>query len=510
MVTLTCQSSNNNMSAPLTTRITLDMNLRPMTVRILDRRQPLSSGKVIELECRTNGSRPPADITWWKGSEQLMSNKNRTKQKDGNLNHNILTFRPSKEDNGKYLFCKAENPEIRNSAIEDTWRLEVYYPPEVTLRLGSKLRHSHIQEGNDVYFECNIRANPRVTEITWLFEGQEIQTNTTVGVIVSNQSLVLQKVRLASRGHYYCSAGNSEGSEKSNVVYLRVQHAPICKPGQKTLYGATMHDGVKVRCEVEADPASVTFKWTFNNSEEQSNINDFERSGTISFTTFTPRTEHDYGTLLCWARNSVGTQRHPCLFLVIPAGVPDPLHNCSVLNKTDHSFRVECEAGYDGGLRQQFVMEAYDTPRRRLRENITSSFPSFLVRSLPESSSYVVLVYAVNVRGASKTRVLKVTTLASPESLAHNVNNQWRTAVGSVLIILVSVAAGVITVGIATILVIKYRKKKGQENRSGENEEEEKPHENKNDSPSCLNVGPPDEKCPDLIPGRFSSVTPLR
>ena len=42
------------------------------------------------------------------------------------------------------------------------------------------------------------------------------------------------------------------------------------------------------------------------------------------------RTELDYGNLMCWATNSVGTQRDPCIFHLIPAGKPDPVHNCSV------------------------------------------------------------------------------------------------------------------------------------------------------------------------------------
>lgn len=44
--------------------------------------------------------------------------------------------------------------------------------PILTLRLGSKLRHQHIQEGNDVFFECDIRANPLVNDIGWRFEGR--------------------------------------------------------------------------------------------------------------------------------------------------------------------------------------------------------------------------------------------------------------------------------------------------------------------------------------------------
>ena len=107
--------------------------------------------------------------------------------------------------------------------------------PQITLHLGSNLRHSHIQESNDVYFECIIKASPWVTEIRWHFEGREIQTNTTAGVIVSNQSLVLQKVLRHQRGKYTCSATNAEGEGESNSIHLRVQYAPVCKPGKLCL-----------------------------------------------------------------------------------------------------------------------------------------------------------------------------------------------------------------------------------------------------------------------------------
>ncbi|GFU80027.1 uncharacterized protein TNCV_579071 [Trichonephila clavipes] len=96
--------------------------------------------------------------------------------------------------------------------------------PQLTLRLGSKLRHSHIQEGNDVYLDCSIIASPWVSEIGWRFGGKELHTNTSAGIIVSNQSLVLQKVQRTSRGHYTCVASNSEGEGESNVVQLRVQY----------------------------------------------------------------------------------------------------------------------------------------------------------------------------------------------------------------------------------------------------------------------------------------------
>lgn len=109
--------------------------------------------------------------------------------------------------------------------------------PQVTLRLGSTFRQGEVKEGNDVFFECNIRANPWVTEISWYFEGKELRTNTSAGIIISNQTLVLQNVNFTRRGNYYCSATNADGTGTSNEVFLRVK----CK----TLFYYHIHRIVK-------------------------------------------------------------------------------------------------------------------------------------------------------------------------------------------------------------------------------------------------------------------------
>ena len=43
-------------------------------------------------------------------------------------------------------------------------------------------------------------------------------------------------------------------------------------------------------------------------------------NGTQSILDYVPRTEMDYGSVLCWASNSVGRQNQPCVFHIVPAG----------------------------------------------------------------------------------------------------------------------------------------------------------------------------------------------
>lgn len=97
----------------------------------------------------------------------------------------------------------------------------------------------------------------------------------------------------------------------------------MCKKDQQTTFGAMLHYPVQIPCEVEADPDDVAFRWEFNSSSGNVELVPTYTSGTKSLVNYIPRSESDFGTLQCWGRNSVGQQRIPCLFYVIPAGTED-------------------------------------------------------------------------------------------------------------------------------------------------------------------------------------------
>lgn len=379
---------------------------------------------------------------------------------DSNVTTSTLTLVPQLDDGGTIITCKAQNPFIQpppttttadlsasggdspielgptnsllllaGNSIEDSWKLDVHYLPRVKLALGEKL-NGQIQEGHDVYFECSIKAHPIAHEVRWWFDGKELESNTSNRVIISNQSLVLQRINRHQRGRYTCSAINSVGESHSNSVHLRVQYAPFCRDSPdtssselstksaqndaftsafsqqrfKTLYGAARLESVKVYCHIDADPAdSISYKWAFVSSSSSttqtvpnsartlagkkpefsgqqlvyldSNLitNSDGESSLVSVATYTPRFELDYGTLLCWGQNALGQQSEPCAYQIVPAERPDPVRNCRLLNASDTQLTVACEPGYDGGVDQSFQMEVYDTRKHELVANVSSN-----------------------------------------------------------------------------------------------------------------------------------------
>ncbi|XP_035218640.1 nephrin-like isoform X2 [Stegodyphus dumicola] len=503
MATFTCQATNNEISPPVQSSITLDMNFKPVSVTVRGKRKRLSAGKIVQFECEARGSRPPALLTWRKGSMRLKSSVDKMSSQ-GNVSTSILTMTPSSEDHGKFISCQADNVMIPGSAIEDSWKLEVHYVPQLSLRLGSKLRHSNIMEGNDVYFECNIRANPWVSETGWRFEGHELVTNISAGVIVSNQSLVLQKVQRNNRGRYSCTATNSEGQGESNHVYLRVQYSPVCKQNQETTYGAMLHYPVQIPCEVEADPDDVAFRWEFNSSSGNLELVPTYTSGTKSLVNYIPRSESDFGTLQCWGRNSVGSQRVPCLFFVIPAEPPNPVHNCTVTEESENSFRIVCMEGKDGGLSQYFFMEIRDMASNVLQQNVSAQTADFTARALFPGSKYTVSIFASNARGRSRPVIIHASTAALPESQTRQ-DDDWQLTLHPMILILCGVVGGLLLVVLLVILVIKIHimKRKRKDMASASANEKSAQNSEKsvdNCSEGCTCSGREEEKIRENIP----------
>ncbi|RWS12925.1 cell adhesion molecule 4-like protein [Dinothrombium tinctorium] len=124
MMVLSCKASNNNITAPVSHTIAIDMNLKPREVRIITPMNKLSSGVQIEFVCQSTGSKPPANIKWYIGKNEL-DNLGESVSEDGSVTTSFLSFVPSIEDNGKRLSCIAINSKYPDARVEDGFIVQI-------------------------------------------------------------------------------------------------------------------------------------------------------------------------------------------------------------------------------------------------------------------------------------------------------------------------------------------------------------------------------------------------
>ncbi|KAH1007811.1 hypothetical protein HUJ04_005004 [Dendroctonus ponderosae] len=379
---------------------------------------------------------------------------------DGNTT-STLTFIPKKEDDGKYLSCRAENKALDNENMEDGWTLEIHYTPEARINLGLSLNPNAVREGTDVYFDCIINAHPPAYKVEWRHNGKHLQANVNAGIIISNQSLVLQGVSRSTAGNYTCVGYNLEGEGESNSFYLNVLYTPTCKPNQTRIYGVAKQERAEIVCQVDANPPEVQFKWTFNNSADSVDVaqSHIAKSGTSSIVTYTPMTELDYGTLLCYAANKIGMQRVPCVFHIIAAGRPDQVHNCTILNISMTSFQIRCTEGFNGGLTQAFLLEIRESQSQDMKSNSTSPLARFVVNNLEPGIQYHAVVFAYNSKGRSEPVILQASTLRLPEKQLTAERDSQRSPFRftPLMSVIIGVVSALLIVLLVVILVLRLQ-----------------------------------------------------
>ena len=208
----------------------------------------------------------------------------------------------------------------------------------------------------------------------------------------------------------------------------------------------------------------LSFHWVFNTSGEAVEMKNtaVKVDGTKSMVDYIPKSELDYGNLLCWGENSLGVQRDPCTYHIIPAGRPDSVNNCSVHNQTFSSLQVSCGSGFDGGLKQTFQLELRDARTSRPIANISHDKPEFVVKGLMPGEGYIITIYSVNGKGSSEPVILHAFTMkeTSPEQIVADTSRQPGMVVTPVLAILIAIIAGLSFVAVCIILVMRIKHRK--------------------------------------------------
>ncbi|XP_069988538.1 nephrin [Penaeus vannamei] len=228
--TLTCSATNTHLAVPVSVTVLIQMYLLPLSV-VISTPGAAREGQQTRLTCTVHGSRPPPIITW---TLRGITKRAELKEKNhGLVSVSELLVNVTRADDNTRVKCTAENPAVPGAVLSNFTTLTVHYPPSVTASLGRSLRPDLLKEGDDVYFTCSVAANPPASTITWYHEGTVQVQNVSQGVIVSGESLVLQKVRRDKAGKYKCGASNALATVTSAPVHLKIR----CECSEPLMYG---------------------------------------------------------------------------------------------------------------------------------------------------------------------------------------------------------------------------------------------------------------------------------
>ncbi|XP_022245374.1 nephrin-like isoform X3 [Limulus polyphemus] len=461
---------------------------------------PYNEGDSLTLVCESEGGNPPSSVIWWRDSMIVDDSFHTVSQ---SIVQNIFVIKTLNRRHLMATFsCQASNNN-QSPPVSTTVTIDMNFKP-LAVWIENSNRPLSTQKPSKLVC-IGIGSRP-TAQLTWWIGGKKLESAKKTSPFDDNHSenktisVLILKPNIEDNGRYLsCRAENPliPKSEIESGWKLDVHYKPQCKNDQRFLYGTSKNEAVNVSCGVEADPPDVRFRWKFNNSGHVVDIQNYYQENSRSLATYTPRTQYDYGSLLCWATNAAGSQDIPCVFSIIPAGAPDPPKNCTVVNKSESSFRIECLEGYNGGLPQYFTMEVRDKYLESVLLNLTTKQPVFTVDGLRSGKTFVVTISSVNVRGRSHRVMLKPNTLHVPETLTHK-DAKWSAKVSPVLIVLSGLTGGLLLVVIIVFLILRYRNSNGHQSKEGILKNDTIPNRYGKNDHNFTDMS--SQKCPDIIP----------
>ncbi|KAJ8266658.1 hypothetical protein GJAV_G00133140, partial [Gymnothorax javanicus] len=168
--------------------------------------RPAVEGDHITLTCVTYGSKPAADIRWFRNAEEVKGAKEVNASGKTFTVKSSLQLQVDRNDDGVAYTCKVDHVSLASSPQEAVEVLEVHYAPRVEIPPPL----SFPQEGADLKLECKPKGNPLPEPVRWTKDGAEL---TDVDrMIVEGQELTIMGLNKTDNGTYRCEARNHLGS----------------------------------------------------------------------------------------------------------------------------------------------------------------------------------------------------------------------------------------------------------------------------------------------------------
>ncbi|XP_050530671.1 irregular chiasm C-roughest protein [Daktulosphaira vitifoliae] len=216
----------------------------------------LTEGKPIDLECVSDGGKPPAEITWTDGTgiplAEGVKSYISTMAADNRRfsTRSVLKMIPRKEYHNTSVWCQAQSTASDNK-LRTKIHLHIKYAPKVTMTIGSPGKD--LIESSDVQFLCMAKANPPEITYRWFVNDQVVSGETTPELWMTNVTRKYQNSIVR------CEAQNVVGKTEDSKV-LDILYKPQFRVRPRNVQ-AEAGNAVTLTCDVDSNPAA-DIVWT--------------------------------------------------------------------------------------------------------------------------------------------------------------------------------------------------------------------------------------------------------
>ncbi|KAM9318917.1 cell adhesion molecule 2b [Pholidichthys leucotaenia] len=173
--------------------------------------KPAMEGDVVTLMCTTSGSKPAANIRWFRNDKEVQGTREENATGKSFTVRSSLKFKVDRRDDNVAYTCSVEHVSLHNP-YTTTEVLSVHYAPQL------EITHSLIipQEGQYFKLECVSIGNPKPEPVLWSKDGGELPD--IERMIVEGRELTITTLNKTDNGTYRCEASNHLGTSSAEYI----------------------------------------------------------------------------------------------------------------------------------------------------------------------------------------------------------------------------------------------------------------------------------------------------
>uniref|UniRef100_A0A803W9D7 Cell adhesion molecule 2 n=1 Tax=Ficedula albicollis TaxID=59894 RepID=A0A803W9D7_FICAL len=178
---------------------------------------PVMEGERMQLTCKTSGSKPAADIRWFKNDKEVKDVKY-LKEEDAVRKtftvSSTLDFLADRSDDGAVVSCRVDHESLNSTPQIAMQVLEIHYTPLVKIISSN----SWPEEGQSIILTCESKGKPVPEPVLWTKDGGELPDPERM--VVNGRVLSISFLNKTDNGTYRCEAKNPIGRNSTEYVLI--------------------------------------------------------------------------------------------------------------------------------------------------------------------------------------------------------------------------------------------------------------------------------------------------